>query len=89
MLTVRILADLCEPCPRNGQCYEGKLECHRGYRRHGNLCIEDGDINQTANKLVGFKNLVHSGILIFLDAKIIFLAVKSSLYISNGNLCLI
>ncbi|PON34111.1 Inner nuclear membrane protein MAN [Parasponia andersonii] len=45
------LSDHCEPCPSNGQCYEGKLECHRGYRKHGNLCIEDGDINQTAKKL--------------------------------------
>ncbi|XP_024030674.1 uncharacterized protein LOC21406095 [Morus notabilis] len=45
------LSDNCEPCPNNGQCYQGKLECVRGYRKHGNLCVEDGDINQTAKKL--------------------------------------
>ncbi|KAL5791471.1 hypothetical protein ACOSP7_000065 [Xanthoceras sorbifolium] len=45
------LTDSCQPCPSNGECYQGKLECLHGYRKHGNLCIEDGDINETAKKL--------------------------------------
>ncbi|CAK9172656.1 unnamed protein product [Ilex paraguariensis] len=45
------LSDLCEPCPRNGVCHEGKLECARGYRKLGKLCVEDADINETAKKL--------------------------------------
>ncbi|XP_022732130.1 uncharacterized protein LOC111286433 isoform X2 [Durio zibethinus] len=44
-------SDSCEPCPSNGECYQGKMECNHGYRRHGKLCIEDGDINETAKKL--------------------------------------
>ncbi|XP_039039590.1 uncharacterized protein LOC120177538 isoform X2 [Hibiscus syriacus] len=44
-------SDVCEPCPSNGECYEGKLECIYGYRRHGKLCIEDRDINETTKKL--------------------------------------
>ncbi|KAK9046121.1 hypothetical protein V6N11_052021 [Hibiscus sabdariffa] len=44
-------SDACEPCPSNAECYEGKLECISGYRRHGKLCIEDRDINETAKKL--------------------------------------
>lgn len=47
-----VVTDSCEPCPSNGECYEGKLECVRGYRKHGKLCIEDGDINEAAKKLV-------------------------------------
>jgi hypothetical protein len=53
--------DFCEPCPSNGECYQGKLECVRGYRKHGRLCVEDGDINETAKKLVCPKKLIHSG----------------------------
>uniref|UniRef100_A0A6P4BCT5 uncharacterized protein LOC107430471 isoform X2 n=1 Tax=Ziziphus jujuba TaxID=326968 RepID=A0A6P4BCT5_ZIZJJ len=45
------LYDFCEPCPSNGHCYEGKLECDHGYRKHGKLCIEDGEIIKTAKKL--------------------------------------
>ncbi|KAI8546768.1 hypothetical protein RHMOL_Rhmol07G0145000 [Rhododendron molle] len=45
------LSDSCEPCPSNGECYEGKLECAHGYRKHGKLCVEDGEINETAKKL--------------------------------------
>lgn len=41
----------CEPCPTYGRCYNGQLECIQGYRKYGTLCIEDGDINVTANKL--------------------------------------
>jgi hypothetical protein len=44
--------DFCELCPSNGECYQGKLECVRGYRKHGKFCVEDGDINETAKKLV-------------------------------------
>ncbi|XP_058224339.1 uncharacterized protein LOC131333691 isoform X2 [Rhododendron vialii] len=46
------LSDSCEPCPSNGECYEGKLECAHGYRKHGKLCVEDGEINETAKKLI-------------------------------------
>ncbi|XP_016510572.1 uncharacterized protein LOC107827871 [Nicotiana tabacum] len=45
------LSDLCEPCPLNGVCHEGKLECAHGYRRLGNLCVEDSNINEAAKKL--------------------------------------
>ncbi|GAB4834681.1 hypothetical protein Ancab_032944 [Ancistrocladus abbreviatus] len=45
------ISDSCEPCPRNGQCYNGQLECIQGYRMHGKLCIEDGDINEAANRM--------------------------------------
>nr|KJB11730.1 hypothetical protein B456_001G276000 [Gossypium raimondii] len=44
-------SDSCEPCPSNGECYEGNLECIYGYRRHGKLCIEDRDIDEIAKKL--------------------------------------
>ncbi|KAG4973091.1 hypothetical protein JHK87_029912 [Glycine soja] len=44
--------DICQPCPSNGECNDGKLECHQGYQRHGNLCAEDGDINESARKLL-------------------------------------
>ncbi|GFZ02030.1 hypothetical protein Acr_15g0006390 [Actinidia rufa] len=52
------LSDSCEPCPSNGECYDGKLECVRGYKKHGKLCLEDGDINATAKKLVC---MIHEG----------------------------
>ncbi|XP_073132990.1 uncharacterized protein [Henckelia pumila] len=42
------LSDRCEPCPENGLCYDGKLECGHGHRKHGKVCVEDGDINETA-----------------------------------------
>ncbi|XAR54848.1 hypothetical protein NMG60_11030159 [Bertholletia excelsa] len=45
------LSDTCEPCPSNGMCYEGQLECAYGYRKHGRSCVEDGDINGKAKKL--------------------------------------
>lgn len=47
-----VVTDFCEPCPSHGVCYEGKLECASGYRKQGRSCIEDGDINETAMKLV-------------------------------------
>ncbi|KAM3686792.1 hypothetical protein ACJW31_10G028700 [Castanea mollissima] len=46
------ISDFCEPCPSNGECNQGELECVRGYRKHGKLCVEDGDINETAKKLL-------------------------------------
>ncbi|XP_008786289.2 uncharacterized protein LOC103704675 [Phoenix dactylifera] len=45
------VSDFCEPCPENGQCSDGKLECVHGYKKHGRICIEDGVINKTAKKL--------------------------------------
>ncbi|XP_021765709.1 uncharacterized protein LOC110730234 [Chenopodium quinoa] len=45
------LLDTCEPCPNNGRCYKGQLECIQGYRRYGKSCIEDGDIYEAAKKL--------------------------------------
>ncbi|KAK1379147.1 MSC domain-containing protein [Heracleum sosnowskyi] len=47
------LSDICTPCPTNGVCHQGKLECASGYRKLGTICVEDGDINQTAKKLLG------------------------------------
>lgn len=49
---LEIVTDSCEPCPSNGECNDGKLECLRGYRKQGNLCVEDGDINESARKIV-------------------------------------
>ena len=57
-----IFTDSCEPCPSNGECYDGKLECVHGYKKHGKLCLEDGDINATAKKLVCM--VIYSYILI-------------------------
>ncbi|PIN24751.1 hypothetical protein CDL12_02517 [Handroanthus impetiginosus] len=45
------LSDDCEPCPENGICHDGELECGNGYRKHGKLCVEDGDITKAAKKL--------------------------------------
>ncbi|KAK4420304.1 hypothetical protein Salat_1980600 [Sesamum alatum] len=45
------LSDYCEPCPTNGICYDGKLECDHGYQKHGRLCVEDGDVNIASKKL--------------------------------------
>ncbi|XP_002528762.2 uncharacterized protein LOC8267179 [Ricinus communis] len=44
-------SEFCVPCPENGECTQGKLECAEGYRKHRNICIEDGDINERAKKL--------------------------------------
>nr|GMD76776.1 uncharacterized protein LOC109185403 isoform X1 [Ipomoea batatas] len=46
------LSDSCEPCPSNGVCSEGKLECALGYRKLGDLCIEDSKVNEAAKELV-------------------------------------
>lgn len=47
-----VATDWCEPCPANGECYQGKLQCNHGYRKQGTLCIEDGAINESTKKLV-------------------------------------
>lgn len=49
--------EICEPCPENGECSEGDLECVHGYRRHGRSCIEDGEISHTAQKLADLVEL--------------------------------
>ncbi|XP_022159870.1 uncharacterized protein LOC111026156 isoform X2 [Momordica charantia] len=46
-----LLSDACKPCPSHGECRGGELECVRGYRKHGRLCIEDGVINEAVKKL--------------------------------------
>uniref|UniRef100_A0ACD5VLM2 Uncharacterized protein n=1 Tax=Avena sativa TaxID=4498 RepID=A0ACD5VLM2_AVESA len=43
--------DSCEPCPHNGRCVDGKLECVHGFRKRGNRCLEDGLLTQTANNI--------------------------------------
>lgn len=60
-----IITDSCEPCPSNGQCYQGKMECLQGFKKRGKLCIEDGDINETAKKLVRPESLLLFAALIF------------------------
>ncbi|RZC93559.1 hypothetical protein C5167_003925 [Papaver somniferum] len=41
----------CEPCPENGECVDGNLECVSGYKKQGRLCVEDGEISQIAKEL--------------------------------------
>ncbi|CAH9080018.1 unnamed protein product [Cuscuta epithymum] len=48
------LSDFCEPCPSNGVCYDGKLECAHGYQKHGDSCIEDSKVSQAAKELYKF-----------------------------------
>ncbi|CAM0871324.1 unnamed protein product [Alopecurus aequalis] len=43
--------DSCEPCPENGRCEDGKLECVQGFKRYGKTCVEDGLLTRTANKI--------------------------------------
>ncbi|KAL0918171.1 hypothetical protein M5K25_010165 [Dendrobium thyrsiflorum] len=43
--------DICEPCPEKGWCSNGKLECLHGYKKQGRICIENGQLHQTAKKL--------------------------------------
>lgn len=76
---MKSITDFCEPCPSNGQCYEGKLECDRGYRKHGKLCIEDGEINKTAKKLVGPQNLIRT--FMYWDRKMQLLPLKKILFV--------
>ncbi|KAL3656133.1 hypothetical protein CASFOL_000529 [Castilleja foliolosa] len=44
-------SDYCVPCPINGLCSDGNLKCGHGYKKHGKLCLEDGDINKEAEKI--------------------------------------
>ncbi|CAO2193833.1 unnamed protein product [Urochloa humidicola] len=43
--------DSCQPCPKNGRCVDGQLECVQGFKRYGTSCIEDGLLSQTATKI--------------------------------------
>ncbi|KAJ1255218.1 hypothetical protein BS78_K278000 [Paspalum vaginatum] len=43
--------DSCQPCPHNGRCVDGELECVQGFKRHGKACVEDGLLSQTANRI--------------------------------------
>ncbi|KAL5219398.1 hypothetical protein ABZP36_020082 [Zizania latifolia] len=43
--------DSCQPCPEHGRCLHGKLECVQGWKKYGKMCIEDGLVSQTANKI--------------------------------------
>ncbi|CAM0148021.1 unnamed protein product [Urochloa decumbens] len=43
--------DSCQPCPQNGRCVDGQLECVQGFKRYGTSCIEDGLLSQTATKI--------------------------------------
>ncbi|XP_021306556.1 uncharacterized protein LOC8081569 isoform X4 [Sorghum bicolor] len=43
--------DSCQPCPLNGRCVDGELECVQGFKRQDKACIEDGLLSQTANKI--------------------------------------
>ncbi|RWR80997.1 Inner nuclear membrane Man1 [Cinnamomum micranthum f. kanehirae] len=45
------LSDFCQPCPNNARCFQGSWDCLPGYKKHGKFCVEDGEINQTAEKL--------------------------------------
>ncbi|KAL6589654.1 hypothetical protein ACP70R_050277 [Stipagrostis hirtigluma subsp. patula] len=47
--------DSCEPCPPNGRCQDGELECVQGFKRYGKACIEDGLLSHTANKILRFQ----------------------------------
>ena len=71
-LFLEITADDCEPCPSNGECYDGKLECLQGYRKHGKLCVEDGDINKSAKIIVCSLNHSYSGLLILMNEFFLF-----------------
>lgn len=62
---IGVVSEYCEPCPTNGVCYDGKLECGDGYRKHGNLCVEDGDISKAAKKLV-YDTCIHIPIFVLL-----------------------
>ncbi|CAO2161219.1 unnamed protein product [Urochloa humidicola] len=43
--------DSCQPCPQNGRCVDGQLECVQGFKRYGTSCVEDGLLSQTATKI--------------------------------------
>ncbi|BFI10135.1 hypothetical protein MPTK1_3g11430 [Marchantia polymorpha subsp. ruderalis] len=41
----------CLPCPSNGYCQGGGLECLAGFKRVGKKCAPDKEIDRTAKKL--------------------------------------
>uniref|UniRef100_A0A453JBT4 Man1/Src1-like C-terminal domain-containing protein n=1 Tax=Aegilops tauschii subsp. strangulata TaxID=200361 RepID=A0A453JBT4_AEGTS len=43
--------DSCEPCPENGRCVDGELRCVEGFKKRGRVCVEDGLLTHTANKI--------------------------------------
>ncbi|KAF0897395.1 hypothetical protein E2562_036783 [Oryza meyeriana var. granulata] len=43
--------DSCEPCPHHGRCVDGNLECVQGFKKYGKMCVEDGLVTPTANKI--------------------------------------
>eukprot|EP00252_Welwitschia_mirabilis_P001728 TRINITY_DN11656_c0_g1_i2.p1 TRINITY_DN11656_c0_g1~~TRINITY_DN11656_c0_g1_i2.p1 ORF type:complete len:405 (-),score=83.85 TRINITY_DN11656_c0_g1_i2:68-1282(-) len=45
------LSDSCLPCPENGICKEGSLQCHVGFKRSGRYCTEDTEIEKKSLKL--------------------------------------
>ncbi|KAG6543278.1 hypothetical protein Mapa_015192 [Marchantia paleacea] len=44
-------ANNCMPCPSNGYCQGGRLECLAGFKREGKKCAPDKEIDRTARKL--------------------------------------
>lgn len=44
----------CIPCPENGQCRYGRLQCLPGFRRHGRSCVPDKEVDHNAQELVHF-----------------------------------
>ncbi|KAG2544261.1 hypothetical protein PVAP13_9NG833900 [Panicum virgatum] len=69
-------ADSCQPCPQNGRCVDGQLECVQGFKRYGGSCIEDGLLSQTAAKISELLQLricdQHARTLCGQPAKILF-----------------
>ncbi|KAL6645334.1 hypothetical protein ACP70R_016942 [Stipagrostis hirtigluma subsp. patula] len=63
--------DSCEPCPPNGRCQDGELECVQGFKRYGKACIEDGLLSHTANKILRVCNQ-HARVLCGQPAEILF-----------------
>ncbi|KAG2544254.1 hypothetical protein PVAP13_9NG833900 [Panicum virgatum] len=68
--------DSCQPCPQNGRCVDGQLECVQGFKRYGGSCIEDGLLSQTAAKISELLQLricdQHARTLCGQPAKILF-----------------
>lgn len=68
--------DSCEPCPQNGRCVHGKLECLQGFKKYGKICVEDGLLTQTANKISDLLRLTicdeHARALCGQSGKILF-----------------
>ncbi|CAM6019433.1 unnamed protein product [Sphagnum balticum] len=44
----------CIPCPENGQCRNGRLQCLPGFRRHGRSCVPDKEVDRNAQELASF-----------------------------------